>query len=613
MNVVFSVLAIVEKAIMTPEAEICARAHKLRPMNQRISLHRFVVFKVLLGAFFVYARTISYRFVYDDNYQILNNDRVLSWHYLPSYFTQGFWSQIPHNESNLYRPFFLIWLRLNMAVWGKDPWGWHLMTVLMNAVVTGLVYLLARNLLKQPFAAVVAAAVFAFHPVHVEAVAWVSGVTEPLGTVLLLLAFLCYLRRRNRSSIVSIWGILSLLLFAAAVLTKETEAVLPFLIILYECALGRSSRTLDRSWIRGLIPYFAVIAVCVTLRAFAIHGGLNPGEASVHDSFLSLPWLVSVYLRMLLWPAPLSPMYDFAYLDHAMTLRFFMGSAAVVACVALVWWLWKRGATLGVFLCGWFAVTVAPGLAQFFLSFKSESYHDRYLYLPSFALAMAVAWAFQRMQAWRNQLAQSVLYAATAILLGLMAIVTWQQQRYWQDNYALFQHATQVAPQNERAAANYAAELINSGELTQALVLSEQMMRLHPNSVIPVRPAALAALLSHDFARAERYYMRAVELDPSVGQMYFLLGATRMQRGHYADAVEALKKSLLLSPDAFRIHYTLGLALAKLGQWKDARDQFAAELSVDGHNLLAAQARSDAESHLQVGTLAAARLRNTSD
>lgn len=615
MTIVRSVLAIVrttDQAMMTSEPQTCGDAPKPRPTLQSDSLCRFAVLLVLLATFLLYARTISYRFVYDDNYQILNNNRVLSWHYLPSYFTQSFWGQIPHNGSNLYRPFFLIWLRFNMAVWGKDPWGWHLMTVLVNVLVAGLVYLVARKLLRHRVAAIVAAAVFAFHPVHVEAVAWIAGVTEPLGTALLLLAFLCYLRQRNHPT-ASVWRILSLLLFAAAVLTKETEAVLPFLIILYECTIGRSSRPADRSWIRGLVWYFAVIAVCFTLRTLAMRGGLNPGEASVHDSLLSVPWLVCVYLKMLFWPGHLSPMYDFAYVDHAMASGFIIGLAIVVACITLAGWLWKSGSMLGVFLCGWFAVTLAPALAQFFLSFKSESYHDRYLYLPSFALAMVAALAFQRVLVWRSQLAHSVLYAATALLLGVMALITWQQQQYWQDNYSLFQHATQVAPQNERAAANYAAELINNGELNPALALSEQMMKLHPNSVIPVRPAALAAFLSHDFALAERYYTRAVELDPSVGQMYFLLGVTRMQLGHYADAVEALKKSLFLSPDAFRIHYTLGLALAKQGQWKDARDQFAAEISANGHNLLAAQALNDAESHLQARTLAAARLRNTSN
>lgn len=561
-------------------------------------MRNFAVLFVLLATFFLYAKTISYRFVYDDNFQILNNEHLRSWHYLPVYFTQNLWSHIPHNQTNFYRPFFLIWLRLNMVGWGEDPWGWHLMTVLVNVLVAGLTYLFAYKLLNQRLTALVAVAVFSLHPVHVEAVAWISAVNEPLGAAFLLLAFLCYLKQRDCSSIRSVWLALSVLLFTAALLTKETGIVFPFLIALYECTVGRSSQAAGGSWVKRLVPYTLVIAAYFTLRTIAMHGTLNRGEASLHDSLLSLPWLVCVYVKMLFWPGRLSPMYDLPYINHAAPIRFLISSVAILVSCALIWWIWKRGSYLVSFLVGWFAVTLAPALGAFCLAYKSESYHDRYLYLPSLAFAIFAGLGFQRFHRQPGRLRRAFLYAGTTLVLTAMAFVTYREQQNWQSNYILFRHATQVAPQNEGAAANYAEELINNGEYLAALTLSEAIIRLQPDSTLPYRQAATAAFLLHDFARAERYYMRTIELDPSVGQMHFLLGVTRMRLGQYAAAVEALRTSFLLSPEIPRFHYTLGLALAKQGEWQQARDEFAAELASQNQDPLSAQALTDAEAHL---------------
>jgi tetratricopeptide (TPR) repeat protein len=550
---------------------------------------------VLLATFFLYSRTLSYPFVYDDNYQILNNDHLLSWHYLPQYFGQNFWSHIPGNQTNLYRPLFLIWLRVNMVAFGTEPWGWHFTTVLANMAVTGLVYLLALRLLRHRLAALIAAAVFAVHPVHVEAVAWISGVAESLGAGLLLLGFLFYLKQRTDSSNASPWFVLSLLCFALAVLTKETEVVLPLLIVLYEYTLGRSSRR--PLWGIRLVPYLVILAAYFVLRSAAMHG-LNPGEASFRDAAVSLPWLACMYLKMLFWPVGLSPMYDFTYVDRLASIRFLAGLTLTLACCGLVWRTSKRW-PLGTFLAGWFVLTLAPAVGAFFLAFKSESYHDRYLYLPSFALAIGVAWLFQWLHLRGNNRLRPVAWAGEALLLGTMAFLAFRQEQCWEDNYVLFQRAAEVAPQNEKAVGNYASELIKNGDFLPALSLSERMIKLHPQSVLPLRHAALAAFLLHDFSRAERYYLRAVELDPQASQMHFSLGVCRIKLGDYEGALEPLGTALSLNPSTSRIHYTLGFAFMKLGRWPEARHEFAAELRMNPVDALARQALAETEVHLQ--------------
>lgn len=588
---------------MNASAENSAIRAEKSARPRQIAWHRILLLAVLMTTFLLYAKSFSYRFVYDDNYQIVNNDHLSSWHSLPVYFTQKFWSHIPDNGSNLYRPLFLVWLRLNMALFGKNPWPWHVMTVFMHVLVTWLVYLLICKLLKDDLAGLVAAAIFGLHPIHTEVVAWISAVNESLGMALLLLAFLCYLKQKSSPPGRFLWLTFSIAFFSAAVLVKETECVLPLLIVLYELTLGRdSARSVQQSsrkpWLRRLIPYCAVLAAYFVVRAMVMHTAFNPGEASMKEAMLSQPWLVVVYLKMMVWPANLAIMYDFPYIHSAPSWRFAAGSAILLICAVAVWKMRKSSSGLVTFAAGWFVLTLAPALAAFCLAFKSESYHDRYLYLPSFAAVLFAGAVFCYLTSRPMRFGKPLAYVPAAGLLALMIFATSRQLNYWQNNYALFQHATQIAPQNERAAADFAAELINSGKFQPALQLSQRMMQLHPDSVVPVRPAALAAFLLQDFSLAENYYARAAGLDPKEGQMYFFLGVTRIRLGRYQEAADALHQAMSLSPGIQGLHYNLGLALMKLGQTQEAREEFAAELKSDSTNPAARLAMTEIDKRL---------------
>ena len=120
-----------------------------------------------------------------------------------NYFTSHVWAELyPHVGGDYYRPVFLLWFRLNHAMFGVNPEGWHLTTVLCHVAATYLVFRLVRRLAASPWIAFSAATLFALHPVHIESVAWVSGVTDPLLAIFLLGSFLAYLQFREGNR----WG-----------------------------------------------------------------------------------------------------------------------------------------------------------------------------------------------------------------------------------------------------------------------------------------------------------------------------------------------------------------------------------------------------------------------
>src|ERR1035438_4257985 len=183
-------------------------------------------------AFLVFVPTLGFQFVYDDKPQIIQNPGIHAWRYLPHYFTSHAWAELyPHVSGNYYRPLFLLWFRLNHAMFGLAPKGWHLTTILCHVAATYMVFVLLRRLADSRWIAFCAATLFALHPVHMESVAWVSGVTDPLMAIFLIGSFLSYLsfREEKRGG----WMALALVLFALGLLEKETIVVLGPLVFVY--------------------------------------------------------------------------------------------------------------------------------------------------------------------------------------------------------------------------------------------------------------------------------------------------------------------------------------------------------------------------------------------
>src|SRR4051794_31590119 len=197
---------------------------------------RQILFLLLACGALLYARSLWSNFVYDDIIQIVKNPRIAAWSYLPSYFTEQLWAGI--QSTSYYRPLLLVWMRLNHFLFGLNPVGWHASSVLLHLGATGLAFLLARRLLRGPEAgqapslrgdsqaALVAAGIFMLHPLQVESVAWPSAANESLAAIFIFASYLFFLRSNDDGS-ANRNLLLSWLMFALALMTKETAIIAP--------------------------------------------------------------------------------------------------------------------------------------------------------------------------------------------------------------------------------------------------------------------------------------------------------------------------------------------------------------------------------------------------
>jgi 4-amino-4-deoxy-L-arabinose transferase-like glycosyltransferase len=181
---------------------------------------------------------LKYDFILDDVQLILMNQTIPSWHNLKMVFiADAFFVQGPSVPIAMpamhYRPVFTLWLMMNQQLFGGVfPW-WHLTSLPLNICVIFLVYKLGVNVLKERWTAALAALLFAFHPIHVESVSYVSASTDLLVTLFLLIAFLSYSRFREQGASPGYFAA-AVFTAALAMLSEETAAMFPWILIAYE-------------------------------------------------------------------------------------------------------------------------------------------------------------------------------------------------------------------------------------------------------------------------------------------------------------------------------------------------------------------------------------------
>lgn len=552
------------------------------------SAGRFIFWLALALTLLTYVGALRFEFVYDDLSQIVSNPHVQSWRFVPSYFTEQVWGHLyPGQPGDYYRPVFLLCLLLDHTLFGLRPAGWHATALLLHLLTTGLVYLLAGKLTRDRMAAAIAALFFGLHPVHIEAVAWVSAVAEPLMAAPMLGSFLCYLKQRESPPHKRLWQAASLALFVFAVLSKETALVLPAIIAAYEWLfpLDDGQPADSRSGLlmriaRAIGPFALVAAGCLAVRFHVLKGFGRPTEKPLSAVLLTWPSLLWLYLKQLLWPFKISAFYETPWV-HSPAMGNFVLPLLAVGCAvaALSYWAWRSRVV--AFSVLWLAFTIFPPLWGVRYFGESELAHDRYLYVPSIALALLLAVAIRKIQGGHARLfgLPAVQVAAVALLACVFGAATASQSVYWANNLLLYSRGVQVAPRNVLAWDHLGTEWMARNRLDVAIEMYQHAFEIDPNDWNTNFALGVAYSSIGNLPPAERFLARACELRSGYANQYYYLGTVRMQMGRLPEAETALRRALEIWPAGVGWHQTLGVVLEREGDLAGARDQFQAELT----------------------------------
>jgi tetratricopeptide (TPR) repeat protein len=563
---------------------------------------------VLLLTFAVYIPTLRYQFVHDDRGQIVDNPAVHSWRFVPTYFTAQVWAGVmPGELGNYFRPLFLLWLRINHAAFGNRAWGWHLTTLLAHVLTTLLAYLLALGLGVCGDAALVAALVFGLHPAHIEAVAWISGATEPLLGVLLIASFISYVRwrrtgRRNGR-------LASVALFALALGEKETAMILPGLLLAYDWifagsrtwpstdAYSESMRTACHSEhseesrsapggstnqdqgeiprfarndglvqsssaaLRRIWPFVLVILLYLPARFYALKA-LSHAVTPLSKAQLALTWpsLICFWIRHLIWPVALSTFYDFPAVLHP-TLRNFTFPLIIDVCIAAGLLAVARRGRIAAFSAAWLVLPLIP-LLDLRVFVADDFAHDRYLYLPSVGFAILAGLGLKKLCAGGPRASRADLKVGVTevVIPGI-----WGRASRWLG-----------MPGALLAASLCLAAVLGYGTVTQSSYFRDNLTFYAYNSFMA--PHNLAAESNYGTILAERgMYVPALAKfndvlgsDPSYWPATYNLGLTHYKMGHLPEAEKYFLEAIRINPHKADEHFYLGMTLLKSGRTDEA-------------------------------------------
>jgi len=549
----------------------------------------FLLF-VLLATALVYIGCLRYEFTYDDNSQIVLNSAITSITHIPQYFTTHVWGTInPGAAPQYYRPIFLLWLLLNYKLFALSPAGWHATNLVVHLLATWLVFVLARRLTSDQLVATIAAFLFGVHPAHIESVAWVSGVTDPLMTVFFLSAIILYLDMKSPSEVMQrrprLFNrrlLLSLLFYSLAILTKETAIVFLPIVICYELFLGKegsgaSIGTRLRSVFLTIAPYL-VVTVAYFLARYRVLGGLGHKltQLPATTTATTIPSVLWFYFQHLVWPQPLSAFYDNTYVSGGWLLWGPLVGLIIVAGLFIV--LGRRSRQV-MFLGCWVLLPILPALNLSVFQF-GEIVHDRYLYLPSVGFCIILSVAFFYVVRTYNK------YKRPAVVLLLIfgagwALETVIQQTMWKDDLTLYLHGAAVAPTNNLAANNLAATLKDSGNVDGAIVLCEQVLARDPNNWRSTYNLGHSYYTIGAYREATKTLGRAISLKPDAPDQYLFYGLSAMRTGQFGEAEAALRTAINLRPANAKYRFALGVLLQQKGDLTDARTELAKSIELD--------------------------------
>lgn len=525
---------------------------------------------------------LSHPFFYDDIFYVEKNPAIRSIASLPRAFREPFSFAAP----GLYRPMTTVSYAVDFALFGANPHGFHATNILLHAIVSGLLFLLALRILRDGFGATVVALLFAAHPVHTEAVAWVSGRSELLAA---LFTFLCILSfaysRECANKKRALFLTLSGFMYFLALASKEVAAPLPVLLLLIENMLISKEERRKESWKKRYAPY-SVFVLALALYAFfrfsALGGFSVPLEhirtagLSFLDRMMLMAPVIAHYMKLMIFPVGLRIEYDWIAFPVWISLASFL---FIVGMLALGVWFWTRekgrhtvaplhAMVVGIF---WFFLFLLPVSNIIPIG---EIVAERFLYLPSAGFCLLMGALALKIRE-RFSLNPALLF----LLLFLLpfSFLTVRRNAVWASPETVWESTLMLSPQAPHALQNLASIRLAKGDLASVGELLDRALARWPED-----PSLLSLKAQWHLARGERdigHHFLTLALErASPTTLAFTdaqRGAALLELGRFTEALAIFEHAVKKNPFDGALRNNLGIAQAQLGRTEEAKQSFA--------------------------------------
>jgi tetratricopeptide (TPR) repeat protein len=536
----------------------------------------------LLGFFLVVATLMAYQpvwhagFIWDDDTFLTANPAIKS---ADGLYRLWFTASTPD-----YFPMTSSMLWLEWRLWANNPLGYHLVNVLLHGLSAVLLW---RVLLRLNIpGALLAAALFALHPVNVESVAWITERKNTLSMFFYAGTLLCWLKFEDSGR--GRWYGLALAAFALALLSKTAVALLP--VVLLGIAWWRRGRV---GWkdVRRVVPFFVMAAaLCWVTAWFQYHLAIGLDVVRT-DGFWSrlagAGWAVWFYIYKAVLPLNLAFVYPRWQIDAGNVLSY-LPLVLLVAAFVLSW-RGRRGWGKALFFgLAYFVVMLLPVLGFlniYFMRYSLVADHWEYFAIVGpIALAAAI-------------IKKPVVAAALLLTLGTL---TWKQCGMYTNLETLWQTTLRLNPKCGMAQYNLGSALLQAGRPEEAISHLQRALEIDPGNAQAHNNLGSAFLQQGRVDEAITHFQNALQVNPGYEDAHVNLGIALLQKGRMDEAINHFQKALQLKPADPDIQNNLALFLATCPQASLRNGNKAVELARQANEL------TGGENPIILRTLAAA-------
>jgi Tfp pilus assembly protein PilF len=530
----------------------------------------------------VFGRVLDHGFVFDDVVYVTGSAPVQA-----GLTAEGIVWAFTTLDNAFWHPLTWLSLMLDSTLYGGNPAGWHLTSLLIHLASTLLLFLILESMTGASGRSAVVAALFAIHPLHVESVAWVSERKDVLAALFWIATMGAYLRYVRKPG--PRWYAALFTCYLLGMMAKPMLVTLPFALLLLDVWPLKRIDLGDLRWARLRRPIVEKLPLLIPIPFFSAISVIAQHQFGAVGTAVDYPLGIRVgnalatygtYLFKTLIPIRLAAFYPHPGGD--LSLPLVIGSTvALLAATAGVLRHCRRHPWL---FTGWFWYlgTLVPviGLVQL----GRMGMADRFTYLPLIGIFIIAAWGIPKisLRLGASPRTPGILAAAALILYAPLA---WIQAGYWRDNVTLFTRTLAVTEKNFLAHYNLGEALETEGKLDEAAFHYRKAMEFDPWDFRAHTNLGTILARGGDLGGAASLYRRALEVEPAATPTMYNLATILSEMGeeHLPEAKRWMLENIRLDPTSAGWN-NLGVILSRMGDGRGASEAFALALALDPAN-----------------------------
>ena len=510
---------------------------------------------VLLVTALIYLRAIHNGFIvgWDDAKYIQDNPYIkdLSFHGVKAIFARSYYG--------MYIPLTLLVYIIQYAYFGFNATSYHAVNVAFHVMNVLLVYVLMERLSGKRFTALMVAALFALHPMHVESVAWISETKDVLYTFFYLLALIVYVKYVKSSHKLGYY-LLCFGLFVASMLSKPSAVTLPIVILAIDMYQGRKLQ-----W-KSILEKVPFILLAIVFGLMIISTDVNEklkditGLYSFFDRIFLFSYAIMFYLVKAIAPIKLSAAYYYPNLTNGvMPWQYYASFPALLAVI----WLIIRQRKLRKeiwFGMAFFIITIVLMLQL--IPNTVVLANDRYTYVAYIGLFFILG---QWVTSLQKRNIRNVMMAVLALYMIAISFQTWDRIAYWKDTETLFTDVINKGNENYHPYWVRGSCRANLDNPKGALQDYDKVVAYNPKNIQMLIDRGGLRYKLLDYSGAKEDYTRAVGMDSTNANAHFGLGIADEALGDLSAAMKDYNKAIRLDATSSEAYNNRGVVKAKNG------------------------------------------------